>query len=116
MNTTVYMTKPNLPTKTYFCPNFRKMKKELENKNQRMTTFFLVFLSDVVHKKKLLNHSLVEINCTIIYLRKREEILKNHRKIILRKKYSNLKNDYSCAKKKLGKLGNLLFDIFQIEC
>jgi hypothetical protein len=62
------------------------MKKELENKNQRMTTFFLVFLSDVVHKKKLLNHSLVEINCTIIYLRKREETLKNHRKIILRKK------------------------------
>ena len=34
-----------------------------------------------------------------------EETLKNHRKIILRRKYPNLKNDCSCAKKKLEKLG-----------
>jgi hypothetical protein len=84
MNTTVYKAKPDLSTKTYFYPNFRKMKKEVENRNQRATTFFLVCLSDVVHKKNLLNHSLVEINCTIIYLMKKEETLKNHRKIILR--------------------------------
>jgi hypothetical protein len=90
------------------------MIKGTENRNQRITIFFLVCLSDVVHKKNLLNHSLAEIICTIIYLRKTEETLKNHRKIILKRKYPKLKNDCSCAKKKLGKLGNLLFDIFQI--
>jgi hypothetical protein len=31
--------------KGYFCPNFRKMKKAIENKNQGMTIFFLVCLS-----------------------------------------------------------------------
>jgi hypothetical protein len=30
-------------------------------------------------------------------------------------KITNFRNDFSCAKKKLEKLGNLLFDIFQIE-
>jgi hypothetical protein len=76
MNTTVYKAKPDLSTKTYFYPNFRKMKKEVENRNQRATTFFLVCLSDVVHKKNLLNHNLTEINCTIIYLMKQWKLRK----------------------------------------
>jgi hypothetical protein len=41
MNTTVYKAKPDLSTKTYFCSNFRKMKKGVENGNQRAIVFFL---------------------------------------------------------------------------
>jgi hypothetical protein len=43
------------------CPNFRKMKKGIENRNQRVTTFFLVCLSDVDHRKNIWNPSLVLI-------------------------------------------------------
>jgi hypothetical protein len=32
MNTTVYKTKPEISIKDYFCPNFRKMKKGIENR------------------------------------------------------------------------------------
>jgi hypothetical protein len=38
--------------KGYFCPNFRKMKKAIENENQRMTIFFLVCLSYIEPRKK----------------------------------------------------------------
>jgi hypothetical protein len=76
MNTTVYKARTGLSTKTSFCPNFRKMKKEVKNRDKRTTTFFLVCLSDVVHKKILMNHSLVEIICTINYLIKTKETLK----------------------------------------
>jgi hypothetical protein len=41
MNTTVYKAKPDLPTKTYFCLNFREIKKEVENRNQWAIVFFL---------------------------------------------------------------------------
>jgi hypothetical protein len=37
------------------------MKKGIENRNQRVTTFFLVCLSDVVHRKNIWNPSLVLI-------------------------------------------------------
>jgi hypothetical protein len=40
--------------------------------------------------------------------------LKSHKKIILRRKHPYLRNDCSCAKKNLGKIQVLLFDIFQI--
>jgi hypothetical protein len=40
--------------------------------------------------------------------------LKSHKKIILRKKHPYLRNDCSCAKKNLGKIQVLSFDIFQI--
>ena len=33
----------------------------------------------------------------------------------LKQKDAKLQNDCSCAKKKLEKLGNMVFDIFQIE-
>jgi hypothetical protein len=90
------------------------MKKGIKNGNQRATTFFLTCLGDVVHKKNLLNPSLVKINCTTTYLMKTERTLKSHRKIILRRKHPNLKNDYSYANKNLEKIQVLLFDIFQI--
>jgi hypothetical protein len=51
MNTTLYKNKPEISIKDYFCPNFRKMKKEVENRNQRVTIFFLVCLSDIDHRK-----------------------------------------------------------------
>jgi hypothetical protein len=45
MNTPVYENKPKMSIKDYFFPNIRKMRKEIENKNQRITIFFLVCLS-----------------------------------------------------------------------
>jgi hypothetical protein len=41
MNTPIYKNGPEISIKGYFCPNFRKMKKGIENKNQRVTIFFL---------------------------------------------------------------------------
>jgi hypothetical protein len=52
MNTLVYKNGPEISIKGYFCPNFRKMKKGIENKNQRVTIFFLECLSDIDHRKK----------------------------------------------------------------
>jgi hypothetical protein len=37
--------------KGYFCPNIRKMKKAIENENQRMTIFFLVCQSYIEPRK-----------------------------------------------------------------
>jgi hypothetical protein len=51
MNTPVYKNESEISTKSYFCPNFRKMKKRIENKNQRVTIFFLECLSDIAHRK-----------------------------------------------------------------
>jgi hypothetical protein len=51
MNTLVYKNKPEMSIKDLFCPNFRKMKEVIENKNQRMTIFFLVYLSYIVPRK-----------------------------------------------------------------
>jgi hypothetical protein len=73
----------------------------VKNGNERATTFFLTCLGDVVHEKKLLNPSLVRRNCTTIYLMKTEGTLKSHRKIILRRKHPNLRNEYSYANKNL---------------
>jgi hypothetical protein len=92
----------------------RKIKKGVENRNQGATIFFLACLSDVVHKKNLLNHSPVKRNSTHIYLWKTEKTLKSHKKIILKRKHPYLRNDCSCAKKNLGKIQVLLFDTFQI--
>jgi hypothetical protein len=90
------------------------MKRGIKNGNQRATTFFLTCLGDVVHKKNLLSPNPVQRKCTTIYLIKIERTLKSHRKIILRRKHPNLRNDYSYANKNLGKIQVLLFDIFQI--
>jgi hypothetical protein len=59
MNTPVYKNGPEISIKGYFCPNFRKMKKGIENKNQRVTIFFLECLSDIDHRKNIWNPSLV---------------------------------------------------------
>jgi hypothetical protein len=61
MNTLVYKSKPEISIKGYFCPNFRKMKKVIGNKNQRMTIFFLVCLSYIEPRKNVWNPSLVLI-------------------------------------------------------
>jgi hypothetical protein len=61
MNTLVYKNGPEISIKGYFCPNFRKMKKGIENKNQRVTIFFLECLSGIGHKKNIWNPSLVLI-------------------------------------------------------
>jgi hypothetical protein len=55
INTTVYKDTPEISIKAYFCPNFKKMKKGIENRNQRVTIFFLVRLSDVNHRKNIWN-------------------------------------------------------------
>jgi hypothetical protein len=59
LSTPVYKNKPGMSIKGYFCPNFRKMKKAIENENQRMTIFFLVCLSLTKPRKNIWNHSLV---------------------------------------------------------
>jgi hypothetical protein len=51
MNTAVYKNKPELSFKDYFRPKFRKMKKGIENRNQRVAIFFLECLSDIDHRK-----------------------------------------------------------------
>jgi hypothetical protein len=53
INTIVYKTKLEISIKDYFCPNFKKMKKGIEKRNQRVTIFFLVCLSDVDHRKNI---------------------------------------------------------------
>jgi hypothetical protein len=42
-----------MPIKGYFCPNFRKMKKAIENENQRITIFFLACLSHIEPRKNI---------------------------------------------------------------
>jgi hypothetical protein len=59
--------KEGLTTKTCFGPNLKKIKRGMKNKNQRATTFFLVCLNNIVHKKILLNPLLVQKKCTIFY-------------------------------------------------
>jgi hypothetical protein len=61
MNTPVYINKPEMSIKDCFFPNFRKMKKVLENKNQRMTIFSLVYLSYIEPRKNTWNPNLVLI-------------------------------------------------------
>jgi hypothetical protein len=56
----------------------------------------------------------VERNYTHHYSVKTEKILKSHKKIILKRKHPYLRNDCSFAKKNLGKMKVLLFDIFQL--
>jgi hypothetical protein len=53
MNTLVYKNKLEMSIKDYFCPNFRKMKRGIENRNQRVAIFFLVCLSDIDHRKNI---------------------------------------------------------------
>jgi hypothetical protein len=59
MNTPVHKNKPEKSTKDYFYPNLRKTKKGIENGNQRVTTFFLVCLRDIDHRKNIWNPGLV---------------------------------------------------------
>jgi hypothetical protein len=74
INTTVYKNKLGISLKDYFYPNFKKMKKGIENKldlrgiikgienrNQRVTIFFLVCLSDIDHRRNIRNPGLVLI-------------------------------------------------------
>jgi hypothetical protein len=103
-----------LSTKTCIFPNLKKIKRGIKNGNQRATIFFITCLGDVVHKKNLLNPSPVKRKCTTIYLMKTERTLKSHRKIILKRKNPNLRNDYSYANKNPRKIQVLLCDIFQI--
>jgi hypothetical protein len=67
MNTPVYKNKPEISIKDYFCPNFRKMKKGIENKNQRVNIFFLVCLSDIDHRKNMWNLGLVKSKIIILF-------------------------------------------------
>jgi hypothetical protein len=59
MNTTIYKNKPEISIK--FCPHFRKMKKRIANRNQIVTIFFLVCLSDIDNRKNVWNLGLVLI-------------------------------------------------------
>jgi hypothetical protein len=61
MNTLAHKNKLEMSIKDCFCPNFRKMKKVIENKNQRMTIFFLVYLSYIEPRKNVWNPTLVLI-------------------------------------------------------
>jgi hypothetical protein len=43
--------------KNHFCPKLRKIRKAMENNNQRMNKFFLECLSDKEHRKNAENPS-----------------------------------------------------------
>jgi hypothetical protein len=53
MSTPVYKNKPGMSIKSCLCSNLRKIRKVIENKDQRMTIFFLVYLSDKEHRKNI---------------------------------------------------------------
>jgi hypothetical protein len=57
ISTPVHKVNKSLSSKTCFCSNFWKMKKDTKNRNQRAILFFLACLSDAVHGKNMLNHS-----------------------------------------------------------
>jgi hypothetical protein len=63
----VYLAKKRLTTKTCLGLNLKKMKRGVKNENQRATIFFLAYLSNIVHKKSLLNPLLVQKKCTKFY-------------------------------------------------
>jgi hypothetical protein len=69
--------------------NLKKMNRGMKNKNQRATTFFLAYLSNIVHKKILLNPLLVQKKCTTFYYIKIVRTLENPRKITLRRNHPN---------------------------
>jgi hypothetical protein len=70
LNFLVYYIKKKLTTKTCFSPNIKKMEKGIKSTNQRATTFFLVYLSNIDPKKILLNPLLVQKGCTTFYFLK----------------------------------------------
>jgi hypothetical protein len=59
MNAPVYKNKPEKSIKDYFCPNLKKIKKGIVNRNPRVTIFFLACLSDIDHKKNIWNPGLL---------------------------------------------------------
>jgi hypothetical protein len=55
LGTPVYKNNPRMSIKNYFCPKLRKIRKAMENNNQRMNIFFLEYLSDKKHRKNAEN-------------------------------------------------------------
>jgi hypothetical protein len=53
--------------KNYFCSNLRKIRKVIENNNQRMNIFFLEYLSDKEQRKNAENPSLELIQGYLFY-------------------------------------------------
>ena len=53
----VYKNNPRMSIKNYFCSNLRKIRKVMENNNQRMNIFFLEHASDKDHRKNAENPS-----------------------------------------------------------
>jgi hypothetical protein len=57
LGTPVYKNNPRMSIKNYFCPKLRKIRKAMENNNQRINIFFLEYLSDKEHRKNAENPS-----------------------------------------------------------
>jgi hypothetical protein len=53
LNIPLHKNKPEMSIKNCFCPNFRKNKKVIENKNKKMTIFFLASLSYIEPRKNV---------------------------------------------------------------
>jgi hypothetical protein len=57
LSTPVYKNNSRLSIKNYICPKLRKLRKAIEFNEQRMNTFFLVYLSDEEPRKNTENPS-----------------------------------------------------------
>ena len=67
LSTRVYKINTRLTIKNYICPKLRKMKKTLENNEQWMNIFFLVYLSNEEPRKNRKNLSPEQIQGEMIY-------------------------------------------------
>jgi hypothetical protein len=67
LSTRVYKINTRLTIKNYICPKLRKMNKTLENNEQWMNIFFLVYLSNEEPRKNRKNLSPEQIQGEMIY-------------------------------------------------
>ena len=57
LSTPVYKINSSFAIKDYICPKLRKLRRIVENNRQGWNTFFLVYLSDMKHRKNTKNPS-----------------------------------------------------------
>jgi hypothetical protein len=57
LSTPIYKNNSRLSIKNYICPKLRKLRKAIEINEQRMSIFFLVYLSDEEPRKNTENPS-----------------------------------------------------------
>jgi hypothetical protein len=67
LSTPVYKINTGLSIKNYICPKHRKKRNTLENNEQRMNVFFLIYISNKESRKNKKNPSPEQIQGETIY-------------------------------------------------